>query len=238
MDAEFSNCGIYAIENILNGHRYVGSSVDVPKRVKAHFAELRRNKHHSQYLQHAWNKYGEDSFRWVFLLVCAKSELLIYEQELIDQWHPEYNILPTAGSPLGHHHSKETKKKIGNALRNPPEELRKRWSEIHKGVYPSAEARQKMSQAHMGNKCAAGHRHTEEWKKQASRKFSGAGNPMYGVHLASKKKGIPLTEEQKKKISLARTGKKYGPRSKEIGRKIAESLRRFYANKKRTPSFA
>jgi group I intron endonuclease len=41
---------------------YVGSSNDIARRTKEHKTALKSNKHHCQYLQNAWNKYGSDSF--------------------------------------------------------------------------------------------------------------------------------------------------------------------------------
>jgi hypothetical protein len=52
-------CGIYQIL-CQNGHRYVGSSTDITKRWTVHKCFLRQGKHHSQALQQAWVKYGED----------------------------------------------------------------------------------------------------------------------------------------------------------------------------------
>jgi len=53
---------VYAIENKVNGKLYIGSTVNLPKRQREHLNSLRNNKHHSEHLQRAWNKYGEASF--------------------------------------------------------------------------------------------------------------------------------------------------------------------------------
>jgi group I intron endonuclease len=55
--------GIYKIECIVSGRIYVGSTcVDFKKRWKKHKQRLRNNYHENDYLQKAWNKYGEDNF--------------------------------------------------------------------------------------------------------------------------------------------------------------------------------
>lgn len=59
--------GIYQIKNLKNDKVYIGSSVCVYKRWQQHRRELRSNKHHSFHLQQAWNKYGEDSFKFSIL---------------------------------------------------------------------------------------------------------------------------------------------------------------------------
>ena len=80
----FNICGIYALQNILTGESYVGSSTNIGKRVTGHHQRLRRNKHSSRHLQHSWNKYGEESFAILLLDRCTEKELLVVEQMFID----------------------------------------------------------------------------------------------------------------------------------------------------------
>ena len=61
---ELKVSGIYCIENITNHKTYIGSSKNIYQRLLKHFALLRYNKHQNAHLQSAWNKYGENSFRW------------------------------------------------------------------------------------------------------------------------------------------------------------------------------
>jgi predicted GIY-YIG superfamily endonuclease len=42
--------GIYMILNILNNHKYVGSTNNFKRRLTRHRGELRKDKHHSIYL--------------------------------------------------------------------------------------------------------------------------------------------------------------------------------------------
>lgn len=56
--------GIYSICCLNTGKLYVGSSVNISKRVKQHSSELARGIHKNIYLQRAWNKYGGNSFRF------------------------------------------------------------------------------------------------------------------------------------------------------------------------------
>lgn len=51
---------------------------------------------------------------------------------------------------LGKHHSEETKRKIGDANRNPSEKTRERMSRAQKGRYVSEETRRKQSKARKG----------------------------------------------------------------------------------------
>ena len=104
--------GVYAIENILNGKQYIGSTSNLRKRRLDHFGTLRQGKHDNEHLQRAFNLYGEDAFVFRHLLVCELFELLRYEQGLIDAITPEYNMCQVAGSSLGRKTSDETKEKL------------------------------------------------------------------------------------------------------------------------------
>lgn len=54
--------GIYRIRNTENAMEYIGESKNIYVRVLRHIHLLRSNSHHCQYLQNAWNKYGNNSF--------------------------------------------------------------------------------------------------------------------------------------------------------------------------------
>lgn len=113
------NSGVYAITNTINGHRYIGSSTNISKRWVEHKRMLRANKHHSVYLQRAWNKYGESAFLFELLrVVNGRDNCIIAEQEYIDSLRPEYNIAPKAISPGGTPVTEATREKLrANAAR-------------------------------------------------------------------------------------------------------------------------
>lgn len=107
------NTGIYIIEHNTSGRVYVGSAVNFTKRRATHFSLLRKNKHHSPYLQRAWNKYGGKAFNFRRLLVCSKEDLIVYEQRAIDIYQAAngkhgFNARPTAESMLGFRHSPDS----------------------------------------------------------------------------------------------------------------------------------
>lgn len=59
--------GIYKIINVINNKFYVGSAVDFTARKRRHWWALRSQRHANKHLQAAWNKYGEEAFK--FLIV-------------------------------------------------------------------------------------------------------------------------------------------------------------------------
>ena len=113
------NTGVYKITNLTNGKIYVGSTsaLGFKKRWWGHRTRLRTNTHWNQHLQSSWNKYGEHQFRFEIIEECPPNDCISREQYYFDTLHPQYNILTTAGSMLGYHHTTATKQKIGDASR-------------------------------------------------------------------------------------------------------------------------
>lgn len=107
--------GIYSITNVLNNHRYIGSTHNFYERLTQHRGHLRKNKHHSIALQRAYNKYGEKAFVAQILEICENSAdtLFFIEQKYLDL-HPEYNISNFANRPCntGYKMSEETKQRL------------------------------------------------------------------------------------------------------------------------------
>jgi len=127
--------GIYQIKNIKNGSSYIGSAANLNNRWSVHKHSLRRNTHHSKYLQRSWNKYGEESFRFNVLMICERKDLIFYEQRAINVFKPKYNLSRIAGSTLGVSISKETREKISKSLtgRRATAEHRQMLSDLRKG---------------------------------------------------------------------------------------------------------
>lgn len=108
---ELKKQGIYKIETSDN-RCYVGSAGrNFRHRWTGHLHSLRNNKHHSQYLQNIFNKYGEDFLQFSILEVVTKDkeQLISREQYWIDLLQPCLNICPNAGNNLGYKHTEEFK---------------------------------------------------------------------------------------------------------------------------------
>lgn len=84
--------GIYCIHNIVNNHRYIGSSKNIQQRLLKHRHNLRNNIHQNQYLQNAWNKYTEISFICYVLEYCDEENLSKLEEHYINLFG-NYNII-------------------------------------------------------------------------------------------------------------------------------------------------
>lgn len=209
--------GVYQITNIIDGKKYIGSSVNLWRRRGYHLSCLRRNKHNNPHLQHAWNLYGENNFEFSVLIFCDGENILMYEQACLDGLKPEYNVAVDASASFaGLSHSEETRQKMS--------ETRMGENNPSYGSHLSDEAKQKLSAVNTGNACALGYKHSEESKQKMSEAKSGEKNPNYGKHLSEETRrkmseaksgdkhplyGKHLSEEHKQKISEAKYGKKH-----------------------------
>lgn len=108
--------GIYKIINLKNSKIYIGSSINLYKRLHLHLNNLKNNKHHSKYLQNVYNKYGVENFKFEILATCPPEYCIKLEQWFIDNMKPDYNICKKAGSLLGFKKSKESKNKQRDAI--------------------------------------------------------------------------------------------------------------------------
>lgn len=114
------NSGIYSIENIINGKKYIGQSVHLEKRRREHFNHFKTKTHKNPYFQKAFNKYGEEAFIFKILIYCEPFEMTRYEQALVDLYGKDnlYNLsLKCVTSTLGIAFTEEHKKKISEATK-------------------------------------------------------------------------------------------------------------------------
>lgn len=79
-------CGIYKIENKVNGKIYIGSSIEIHIRLMNHKYMLRANKHDNEYLQKSFNKYGENNFIFDIVELCDSNKLIVKENFYIDKF--------------------------------------------------------------------------------------------------------------------------------------------------------
>lgn len=203
--------GIYKITNIINNKCYVGSAINLDARWKAHRRKLNARCHHSVRLQNAWNKDGEEKFKFDTLEKCERSILIDREQHYFGLLKPEYNICPVAGSSLG------VKGQIP-------------WN---KGKRLSIEYRQLISESlkerfkNKENHPCFGKLKSDETKLKISlskvEKYLGKGNPFYGkCH----------SEETKQKMSLATKGKNHPMYGKHHSEETKQKMRDAWARRK------
>ena len=112
-------CGIYCIENLINGKKYIGQSINILARWKQHLSNLRRKIHHNEKLQNAWNKYGENNFKFYIIVETDADSLDEFEIKYIslyDTYANGYN--KDYGGYYRKNMTDETKKKISESRKN------------------------------------------------------------------------------------------------------------------------
>ena len=209
--------GIYKISSTCKpNHIYIGSAMNIGVRWNRHLGLLRSGKHHSCILQNHFSKYGEPDLQFSVLVECDKGKLIELEQYFINSYNPCFNICKIAGSSLGRKHTIESKAKMSKSATGNTNAL---------GHIVSDESRKLMS--------------------ENGRDLSGENNPMYGVSMSGElhwnygrkysdefreklriahlgipnpnkgKKGRPVSEDQKRRQSIAMTGHKASPEACE-----------------------
>lgn len=103
--------GIYCIEHVESGKRYIGSSMNISRRFTRHRYQLKYNKHHCVYLQRAVNKYGLSEFKFYVVEETnfqSKEQLQALEQKYLDSNANLYNIGSVGGGDnLSSHPNKD-----------------------------------------------------------------------------------------------------------------------------------
>lgn len=228
---------VYSITNINNGKKYIGSTVDYKKRVRAHINGLKGSYHENRLLQEDFDTYGENSFKFEILHETSSED---------DRYKMEESTI---------HRLRTFEPDIGYNL-----------STDGRGKYLiSDETRERMRQNSLGeNNPFYGKNHTPEVLKIMSEKASertGDKNPFYGKEHTeeskqkirdtvkekvdngweSPQKGVPKTAEaiynntmaQSKRIEVHAEGKDYvslAACSKDLGIHIATVKRRASSN--------
>ena len=101
--------GIYKWTNKLNGKSYIGSSVNLSKRLSNYYNYTFISKpQHNMLIYKALLKHGYSNFSLEILEYCNPNNVIEREQYYLDLLKPEYNVLPRAGSSLGYKHTEET----------------------------------------------------------------------------------------------------------------------------------
>lgn len=141
--------GLYMIRCIVNDKRYYGESSNVSGRLASHKSYLNRNIHGSRQLQHDFNTYGIGQFEFVVLFMgpswqnqedrlVRESMLILQDRELCYNYLTNNNSKPKEQNPFwGKTHSEETKKRIGDSMRNIPNDALGKPIKLNNQIYPS-----------------------------------------------------------------------------------------------------
>jgi group I intron endonuclease len=238
--------GIYKITCLTTSKFYLGSTVNLRRRKKEHFTALRHNKHHSQSLQRAWNKYGEQAFTFevveLVLPVALASREEYWFKKLKPFSHNGYNIAINAEAPmrgrkqtpeaiektrqakLGTKHTPEQLENMRQAMlgkKHTPESIEK-WRQARLGYRPTPETIEKMRQAKLGKK------HTPEAIEKNRQARLGKPKSPEAIEKQRRtmtgRKPTPETIEKLRQANLGKPGRKHTP--EEIEKQKQAQLRK------------
>lgn len=167
--------GIYCIENITTNKKYIGQSIDINDRWRRHISELNHNSHHNDYLQKAWNKYGDKDFRFYVLEYCDKDELdkkEIYYIDFYNTTNRKYGYNLKSGGQYHNYQTEEVKIKISESNKKAyqNQELRNIRSIDALKQWSNPKIKEKIIGSNNG---MYGKHHTEETKRKISENRSG-----------------------------------------------------------------
>lgn len=229
-----SSGGIYSIKNTVTGKEYIGSAVNIARRLSRHKTELNKGIHCNAKLQRAWMKYGKDSFLFLTIeIVVDAKELIKREQYWLNEKESVckgYNICPTAGSILGTKKEREGIEKTAAAHRGmkrspetcakikearakqPPlsEESKRKLAEKSRGRVVSLETRAKLSAVNKGRKASP-----EDIEKNRAKQLGKTPSLETREKLRILSTGRVHTAESRSKMSAWQIGRKMSPESIE-----------------------
>ena len=156
--------GIYFIKCEANGFTYVGSAKDFEKRFSSHLGDLKGGNHRNPHLQNSYNKYGEDSFKFIKYLVLGDYDKEFYFseenkviEELKNRGENLFNIAKAEGGWT--YATMERKEEIGRKISSSlielnskmsKEERREKYGKGKKGVPLSEERKERLSEYWVG----------------------------------------------------------------------------------------
>jgi group I intron endonuclease len=112
--------GVYCLINKINGHTYVGSSINLSSRMKNYLNNtfLKSRQNSNMPIVKALLKYGQSNFS-VWILEYVEPEILTTRETFyITLVIPYYNVLKQGYSSLGYKHTEETKQLLSELAKN------------------------------------------------------------------------------------------------------------------------
>ena len=112
--------GVYCLVNLINGHIYIGSSINLAVRMRNYLnkAFLKDKKNCNMPIAKALLKYGQNNFALLIVEYVDVKELTIRETYFITNLLPYYNVLKQGYSSIGYKHTEATKQMLSELAKN------------------------------------------------------------------------------------------------------------------------
>lgn len=201
---------VYKLLCTANKRFYIGSTIDYAKRKERHLRDLRSGSHNNIFLQRTFNKYGEGAFKWKVIYVDTKDEARALEQHYIDKYMQDKRCMNIGKTASGG----------DNLSRNPRRDsiVSQMASTMRERIARMTEEERKAKWGHSGaSNGMYGRTHTEDTRKKLRE---------CNLGRASKRRGIPLSEEHRRKVSAARMGRFTGADNPFYGKRHTPETKR------------
>ena len=112
--------GVYCLMNKINGHAYVGSSINLASRMRNYLNNtfLKSKQNVNMPIVKALLKYDQSNFALLILEYVEPESITVRETFYITHVMPYYNVLKQGYSSLGYIHTEETKKLLSELAKN------------------------------------------------------------------------------------------------------------------------
>ena len=112
--------GVYCLVNLINGHIYIGSSVNLALRMSNYLntTYLKNRKNNNMPIIQALLKYGQANFAVLIVEYVDIEKLSVGETFYITHFLPYYNVLKQGYSSLGYEHTEQTKQMLSELAKN------------------------------------------------------------------------------------------------------------------------
>jgi group I intron endonuclease len=117
---EKDKSGVYCLVNNINGHSYVGSSINLSSRMRNYLNNsfLKSKQNINMPIVKALLNYDQSNFSLLILEYAEPESIIIRETYYITYVMPYYNVLKQGYSSLGYKHTEETKKLLSTLAKN------------------------------------------------------------------------------------------------------------------------
>jgi group I intron endonuclease len=219
---------VYIIESKASKKVYIGMTMEYENRIKRHLFDLKGNRHHSQHLQRAWNKYGEENFIFIEALNgLSKEEAIHNEEYLIEKYYDFlYNVSKSSsGGDLISYHPEIDRIKAKHS-----ENGKLRWEN------KTEEEKEQASLSMMGeNNPMYGKTHTPEAREKISNALKGRTMPEAQRQLMSEFQTLKYSDPKEREKASERNRKRY--ESPEARKVTGEATRKVFAIKRARGDF-
>src|ERR1700722_14274858 len=115
-----NKAGIYCLVNLINGHTYIGSSINIQVRMRNYLNNifLNNKKNINMPIVKALLKYGQNNFALLIVEYVEVKKLAIRETHFISKLLPYYNVLKQAYSSVGYKHTEDIKQMLSEFAKN------------------------------------------------------------------------------------------------------------------------